>query len=87
MGFALLFSKQALKDVEFHKKSSNKIILKKLQILLNELAEHPKTGTGKPEQLKYELSGLWSRRINNEHRLIYEITKNGVLIHSLKGHY
>jgi len=87
MGFALLFSKQALKDVEFHKKSGNKIILKKLQILLNELAEHPKTGTGKPEQLKYELSGLWSRRINNEHRLIYEITENDVLIHSLKGHY
>jgi toxin YoeB len=42
---------------------------------------------GKPEPLKYELSGLWSRRINKDHRLIYEITQNIVIIHSAKGHY
>ncbi|MGV8878545.1 MAG: Txe/YoeB family addiction module toxin [Sphingobacteriaceae bacterium] len=42
---------------------------------------------GKPEQLKHELSGLWSRRINQEHRLIYEIAENIILVHSLKDHY
>jgi len=56
-------------------------------VLLKELANHPFTGTGKPEQLKYSLTGIWSRRINHEHRLVYEVVKNSVLIHSAKGHY
>ncbi len=49
----------------------------------------PYSGIGKPEPLKHHLSGLWSRRINKEHRLVYEIieTDNVILIHSLKGHY
>ena len=87
MTYYLDFSKQALKDIDFHKKSGDKNILKKLFVLLDELTEHPFTGTGKPEQLKYHLSGLWSRRINREHRLVYEVDENRVLIHSLKGHY
>ncbi len=87
MTYHLDFSKQAQKDIEFHKKSGDKTILKKLLILFNELAEHPFTGTGKPEQLKHNLSGLWSRRINREHRLVYEVDKNRILIHSVKGHY
>ena len=87
MAYHLDFSKQAQKDIEFHKKSGDKTILKKLLVLLDELAEHPFTGIGKPEQLKHNLSGLWSRRINREHRLIYEVDKDCVLIHSVKGHY
>ena len=87
MAYHLDFSKQAQKDIDFHKKSGDKTILKKLLILLNELTEHPFTGTGKPEQLKHHLTGLWSRRINREHRLVYEVAGNSVLIHSLKGHY
>ena len=87
MTYHLDFSKQAQKDIEFHKKSGDKTILKKLLILFNELAEHPFTGTGKPEQLKHNLSGLWSRRINREHRLVYAVDKNRILIHSVKGHY
>jgi len=87
MYYHLQFSKQALKDVDFYKKSGSKSILKKLFVLFNELAEHPFTGTGNPEQLKYNLSGLWSRRINREHRLVYEVAENNVLIHSVKGHY
>ncbi len=65
----------------------NKAILKKILILLNELAEHPFEGTGKPESLKYEFSGYWSRRITQEHRLIYEVDGDRVLVHSAKGHY
>lgn len=87
MAYHLDFSKQALKDIDFHKKSGNKTTLKKLLVLLDELAEHPFTGTGKPEQLKYNLSGLWSRRINREHRLVYEVAKDSVLVYSAKGHY
>ena len=76
MTYHLDFSKQAQKDIEFHKKSGDKTILNKLLVLLDELADHPFTGTGKPEQLKHNLSGLWSRRINREHRLVYEVDKD-----------
>jgi toxin YoeB len=87
MAYHLDFSKQAQKDIDFHKKSGNKTVVNKLLILLTELSEHPYTGTGKPEQLKYNLAGLWSRRINNEHRLVYEVTNDSVLVHSVRGHY
>lgn len=87
MGYHLDFSTQANNDIDFYKKSGNKAILKKILILLNELAEHPFEGTGKPESLKYEFSGYWSRRITQEHRLIYEVDGDRVLILSAKGHY
>ena len=87
MSYNLDFSQQAQSDIEFYKKTGNKAVLKKLYVLLNELTEHPYTGTGKPEQLKYILSGTWSRRINQEHRLIYEVYENRIFIHSAKGHY
>jgi toxin YoeB len=57
-------------------------------LLLEEISEHPFTGTGKPELLKYELAGLWSRRINREHRLVYQVTDTTVIfILAAKGHY
>ena len=65
------------------------LFLKKIRQLLEIIPEMPYSGIGKPEPLKHHLSGLWSRRINKEHRLVYEIieTDNVILIHSLKGHY
>jgi toxin YoeB len=87
MSYYLDFSQQAKSDIDFHKKTGNKAVLKKLFVLLDELTEHPFTGTGKPEQLKYILAGSWSRRINQEHRLIYEVMDDTVLIYSAKGHY
>jgi len=87
MVYHLEFSKQADNDITFHKKSGNKAVLKKLLVLLEELTEHPFTGSGKPEQLKYELTGFWSRRINREHRLVYKVVEDRILIHSAKGHY
>jgi len=87
MSYHLDFSQQAQNDIEFHRKAGNKVVLKKLFVLLNELTEHPLEGTGKPEPLKYSLAGMWSRRINQEHRLVYEITDDTILIHSTKGHY
>ncbi len=88
MSYRLDFTKQAQDDIDFHKKSGNKAVIKKLLTLLEELTEHPFTGTGKPEALKYDLAGLWSRRINHEHRLVYEVVGNTiVIIVASRGHY
>jgi toxin YoeB len=87
MGLILKFSDQAMDDIAYHKKSGNKALLKKLLVLLEEITEHPFIGTGKPEALKYDLTGKWSRRINQEHRLIYEVRNEEIEIVSLKGHY
>jgi len=87
MEYHLDFTDKAKEDIDLHKKSGNKAVLNKLLTLLDELTEHPFTGTGKPEPLKHNLAGMWSRRINREHRLIYEIEKNTVFILSAKGHY
>jgi toxin YoeB len=87
MSYQLDFSQQAQNDIEFHRKVGNKAVLKKMFVLLNELTEHPFEGTGKPEPLKYSLAGMWSRRINPEHRLVYEVLDDTILIHSVKGHY
>lgn len=54
---------------------------------MEELAQHPFTGIGKPEPLKHAFSGYWSRRINREHRLVYEVSDSIVSILSAKGHY
>jgi toxin YoeB len=87
MSFHLDFTDKAKDDIAAHKKAGNKIVLNKLIILLKELEEHPYTGTGKPEPLKHTLSGCWSRRINREHRLIYEVADDIIFILSAKGHY
>jgi toxin YoeB len=87
MVYHLDFTDKAKEDIAEHKKSGNKAILNKLFILFDELTEHPFTGAGKPEPLKYRLTGLWSRRINQEHRLIYQVNEENVFILSAKGHY
>ena len=87
MSYHLNFSQQAQNDIEYYKKTGNKVVLKKLLTLLTEITEHPYTGTGKPEALKYNLAGMWSRRINQEHRLVYEVLDDQILIHFAKGHY
>lgn len=62
---------------------------KKVVKLLNELAEHPYSGTGKPEPLRGDRSGQWSRRITKKHRLVYEVHDMEVivLVLSAYGHY
>lgn len=87
MNFVLEFSNQAELDVEYLKRTGNKAVLKKLLVLFSELIIHPFEGAGKPEALKHHLSGMWSRRINKEHRVVYEVIDDVVLVHSVKGHY
>jgi toxin YoeB len=76
-------------DLSFWVKTGNKSVQMKINQLLLSIEETPYSGIGRPEALKHHLSGLWSRRINSEHRLVYEIDedKNLIIVHSLKGHY
>ena len=55
--------------------------------LLEDVMEHPSTGIGKPEALKHELSGCYSRRINKEHRLVYKLEKSTIVVLSCRYHY
>lgn len=89
MSYTLEFTKTAIEDIEKHKKSGDQTILKKLNTLLQELMLHPKTGTGQPEKLKHDLAGLYSRRINRKHRLVYDIKDEivTVIVVSAHSHY
>lgn len=70
----------AQKEMKQIQKSGDKSTIKKLELILIELENHPTTGTGKPEQLKHELSGYWSRRLNKKDRLIYQILEKEVIV-------
>jgi len=89
MNYKIKFSKNAEKGIEKHNFSGDKKLLKKLHQLLDELKTHPKTGTGKPEQLKHYEIPTWSRRISDKHRLVYQIHDNivTVLVIAAYGHY
>ena len=79
----------AKKDLELHYKSGDKASVKRINQIFIELSEHPEMGIGKPERLKFDLSGYWSRQINRKDRLIYKIEENivTVTIISALGHY
>ena len=87
--YKIIIKETAVKDFLKHKKSGNKQNLVKISKIIEELREHPYTGIGKPEQLKYNLQGLWSRRINQKDRLIYEVVEDVVSVYILSaiGHY
>ena len=89
MSYVLEFTKVAQADIEKHKKAGDKVVLKKIAKLLNELKENPTEGTGRIELMKYGLSGKFSRRINHKHRLVYSIIEDIVTVHvlSLWDHY
>jgi toxin YoeB len=74
-------------DLTFWIKTGNKAVLKKIAQLTRAIVENPYTGIGKPEPLKHELMGFWSRRITQEHRFVYQIVDDTLKVFSLKGHY
>ena len=67
--------------------SENRKIRAKIAALIKDIERNPFLGIGKPEPLKHELKGLWSRRITDEHRLVYEVNDDEIIIHSCKFHY
>lgn len=76
-------------DIRAHKKAGQKTVLAKINVLIDELREHPYSSTGTPEPLKYDKKGQWSRRITKKHRLIYSVDegKVTVLLIAAFGHY
>ncbi|MDQ7016976.1 MAG: Txe/YoeB family addiction module toxin [Gammaproteobacteria bacterium] len=82
----LIFSKQAW-DEYLHWQKTDKAILKRINALIKEIKRSPFEGVGKPEALKHGLSGYWSRRINDEHRLVYKVSDHQLFIAQLRYHY
>jgi toxin YoeB len=89
MTFEIEFTVEALEDIEKLKKTGSKALFKKFYALIQELREHPETGTGKPERLRYFQQNTWSRRIDQKHRLVYVIdgAKIVVTVLGAYGHY
>ena len=82
----LVFAEKAWEDYLFWQKTDKKI-LKRINTLIKEIAREPFEGIGKPEPLKHALSGYWSRRINDEHRIVYKVQDGSLLIAQLRYHY
>ncbi|QKF76882.1 Txe/YoeB family addiction module toxin [Arcobacter defluvii] len=82
----LIFSDKAW-DEYMYWQQTDKQILKKINQLIRDIKREPFDGIGKPEPLKYELSGFWSRRISDEHRLVYEVSESYIAIVSCRFHY
>lgn len=83
----IAFDEVANEDFAFWKKSGNKQVQKKIIELLQNIQKTPFEGIGKPEGLKHQHTGKWSRRITNEHRLVYKVTESQIQILSMRGHY
>ena len=88
MTYTLEFSPRAIDDLEKLKKAGNKAVLNKIRVILLELMEHPLTGTGKPEPLRYR-ENTYSRRLSGKDRIVYSIHDNLVKVNVLqmRGHY
>lgn len=82
----LIFSENAWEDYLYWQKTDKKV-LKRVNTLIKEIQRTPFTGTGKPEPLKFSLSGYWSRRIDREHRIVYKVVDDDLLIAQLRHHY
>ena len=67
--------------------ATDKKILKRINLLIKDIQRNPTEGIGKPEPLKHGLSGYWSRRINDEHRIVYKNQSDTILIAQLRYHY
>jgi toxin YoeB len=82
----LTFSSKAWENYLYWQKA-DKVILKRINILIKEIHRTPFEGIGKPERLKHSLSGYWSRRINDEHRIVYKVDNGQLFIAQLRYHY
>lgn len=82
----LIFSENAWEDYLYWQ-DTDRNMLKRINRLIREITRSPFKGSGKPEPLKHGLSGYWSRRINDEHRIVYRPADDAVLIAQLRYHY
>jgi len=82
----LVFSERAWEDYLYWQRTDRKI-LKRVNSLIQDIVRSPTQGIGKPEPLKHALSGYWSRRIDQEHRIVYKATDDAILFAQLRYHY
>lgn len=82
----LIFTDESWEDYLFWQNNDKKL-LKRINLLIKDIKRNPFEGIGKPEILKYQLQGCWSRRINDEHRIVYEISDEEIRIISCRFHY
>ncbi len=81
-----MFSDAAWEDYLYWQKTDGKIV-KRINLLIRDITRDPFDGIGKPEPLKHTLAGFWSRRIDEEHRIVYKIENNDLFIAQLRYHY
>ncbi|MCP5458690.1 MAG: Txe/YoeB family addiction module toxin [Gammaproteobacteria bacterium] len=82
----LIFSEHAWDDYLYWQRADKKL-LKRINLLIQDIQRSPFEGIGKPESLKHALSGYWSRRINDEHRFVYKLEDDSLFIAQLRYHY
>ena len=82
----LIFTESAWSDYQWFQERDRQL-LKRINTLIKDVVRSPFEGIGKPEALKADLSGFWSRRINEEHRLVYTIKEGDVVIVACRYHY
>lgn len=82
----LIFAEEAWEDYLYWQKQ-DKRVLERINKLIREMQREPFSGTGKPEALKHALSGYWSRRITDEHRIVYRVENVALLVAQLRFHY
>ncbi len=80
------FSPQGNEDYE-HCRRHDRQMLRRVNRLIQATQADPFSGIGKPEPLRYALAGLWSRRIDRTHRLVYEVTDQAIIVHQCRDHY
>lgn len=74
------FTLKALSQLDYWKSTGNETILRRIRTLLESITQSPFSGIDKPEPLRHQLSGFWSRRINYEHRLVYKIQDGRIIV-------
>jgi toxin YoeB len=82
----LIFSEHAWKDYLYWQRTDRKL-LKRINSLIRDIQRTPFEGTGKPEPLKHGLAGYWSRRINDEHRIVYKFEDDSIYFAQMRYHY
>ena len=82
----IIFSKNAWEDYVYWQTEEKKT-LKKINALIKDIQRTPYEGIGKPEPLKFDLAGYWSRRIDLEHRLVYQVEGSDILIYICRFHF
>jgi toxin YoeB len=82
----LIFAERAWEDY-LHWQKTDRKVLRRVNALIKEIQRNPFEGIGKPEPLKHALSGYWSRRVTEEHRIVYKLVGDAVLIAQIRYHY